>query len=129
VLFQRSRIHCSLREASSKDSIIIECAMIAGVLPSAKAIGRASSRLAKSPVGHAIREGVALGSDGLAKKLILTFMSRPYGAPERKHVKTTKIQDTTGAAHHGQRGKAPLAESGQLNAVVGRPIRTGCSSA
>ena len=39
MLFQpsRSRIHCSLREASSKDSITIECAMIAGLLPSAAA--------------------------------------------------------------------------------------------
>jgi len=50
----------------------------------------------------------------LAKKLILIFMSQPYGAPQRKRVKTTKIQDTTGAAHHGQRGKAPLRSSVSL---------------
>ena len=64
--------------------------MIAGLLPSAKAIGRASSRLAKSPVGHAITEGSTFGSDGSAKKLILIFMSQPYGAPKRERVKTSE---------------------------------------
>jgi hypothetical protein len=134
VLFQpsRSRIHCSLEEASSKDSITIECAMIAGLLPSAKAIGRASSRLAKSPVGHAIREGFTWGSDGLAKKLIFIFMSQPYEAPQRKRVPTRKIQDTTEARRITAEAagfkllsapKAPLAKSRQPNAVVERQIQ------
>jgi hypothetical protein len=96
VLFQpsRSRIHCSLREASSKDSITIECAMIAGLLPSAKAIGRASSRLAKSPVGHAITEGFPLGSGGSAKKLILIFMSQPLWSSQSRARQDEKNQDT-----------------------------------
>jgi hypothetical protein len=109
--------------------------MIAGVLPSAKAIGRASSRLAKTPVGHAIREGSTLRSDGLAKKLILIFMSQPHGgSPAQVRQDEKNSRHDQGPAHHGlhrqaagfkllSAPKAPLAKSRQPNAIVERPIQ------
>ena len=88
---------------------------------------------AKSPVGHAITEGFTLGSGGSAKKLILIFMSQPYGAPNLGASRREKSRHDRGPAHRSQLAKLPASsccrpESAfsrvrQPKAVIKRPIQ------
>ena len=81
--------------------------MIAGLLPSAKAIGRASSRLAKSPVGHAIREGFYVRLRRLGEEINSYFHVPTLWAPQRERVKMTKkSRHERVPSHYGQRGEA-----------------------
>jgi hypothetical protein len=74
-----------------------------------------------------------LGSGGSAKKLILIFMSQPYGAPNRGRVKTRKIKTRSRPGASQPTGEAAsfkllsprkrLSQVRQPKAAIKRPIQ------
>jgi hypothetical protein len=81
--------------------------MIAGLLPSAKAIGRASSRLAKIARWARDKRRLYVRLRRLGEEINPYFHVPTLWAPQRERVKMTKkLRHERVPSHYGQRGEA-----------------------